>query len=640
MNRAGRPKVHCRFSVHKLQTVHISGLACGFLILLAGLLSAAKEEFAEPAVSPEQEILEKIAEQEKKTETKTTQAKGRISPEALVEFLPADDTPRYAVRQIQIQGNRVLTTTELLQDIPVVFDSTGRYQLPAEPAALYDFRDIRRLIAQPGEAGTVSARTIQGLTQYLLQVYQKHNYAGIYVYVPAEAFGPDGAIRQGILPIQILEARVQTVSRQSFTPDLQPASRTYLREGLMEEWSPVKSGTVLNQKKLNDFLGVMNLNPDRYVSALISKGTEPNALSVQYNVYEANPWHWFLQVDNSGTDDRKWAPRIGLIHTNALGFDDRFTAIYQAKPERGFEDEFSVYSSYDFPLLTPFLRASLFGAYSEYNSQGLGTFDFLGRGYFYGTQLRWHALQHNGWFFDVTGTLIQEESRTSPLLVQTSEVRMDLWGWGVELYKTEDRAETFVSFSQLQSFETSGDFLTVRGSGAADEDFAVYTAAVRHSRYLDAGKVHRLSGSFSWTGSDGRMVPSRMSAFGGMYTVRGYDEYEVIADGGILASLQYEYDLVQADRVRSGNDRSAASEPKPFLRKLAPAVFLDYGQARIRDALPFEQTDTELCSIGGGLITELGTHLTGTVYAGYPLIATENTREGKGRLHAGILIRW
>jgi len=640
MNRAWRPKVHCHFFIHKLKTVHISGLACGFLIPLAGLLSAAKEEFAEPAVSTEQEIFETIAEQEKKTETKTTQAKGRISPEALVEFLPADDTPRYSIRQIQIQGNQILTTSELLRNIPAVFDSTGRYQLPAEPAALYDFREIRLLAAGAETPRTVSARSIQGFTQYILQVYQRHNYAGIYVYVPAEAFAPEGAIRQGILPIRILEAEVRKVSSQTFTPNLQPASQTYLREGLMEDWSPVKSGSVLNQKKLNDFLGVMNLNPDRYVSALISKGTEPNALSVQYNVYEANPWHWFLQVDNSGTDDRKWAPRIGLIHTNALGFDDRFTAIYQAKPEHGFEDEFSVYSSYDFPLLTPFLRASLFGAYSEYNSQGLGTFDFLGRGYFYGTQLRWHTLQHNGWFFDVTGTLIQEESRTSPLLVQTSEVRMDLWGWGIELYKTEDRAETFVGFSQLQSYETSGDFLTVRGSGAADEDFAVYTTTLRHSRYLDPGKVHRLSSSFSWTTSDGRLVPSRMSAYGGMYTVRGYDEYEVIADGGILASLQYEYDIVQADRAGYGTDQSGTPQPKPFLRKLAPAVFIDYGQARIEDALPLETTDTELCSVGGGIITELGNHLTGTVYAGYPLIATENTREGKGRLHAGILIRW
>ena len=47
-----------------------------------------------------------------------------------------------------------------------------------------------------------------------------------------------------------------------------------------------------------------------------------------------------------------------------------------------------------------------------------------------------------------------------------------------------------------------------------------------------------------------------MTAFGGMYTVRGYDEYEIIADGGILTSIQYEYDLVQAEKARYGTDQA------------------------------------------------------------------------------------
>lgn len=604
------------------------------------ILWAAKEEFAEPAAGPEQEQLEEMARQEQAAEEAQPSAEGKVAAETLAGSLPADDSPVYEIREIQISGNQALSEQQLLKKVPAVFDATGKYRLPAESSALYDFRELRLLIQDPSTPRTVSARTIQGLTQYLLSVYQKHHYAGIYVYVPTDAFAPEGAVRQGILPVRILEAQVVQVDSQTMDPNNHPAAKTYLRPGLIESWSTAQPGAVLNQKKLKEFVNVMNLNPDRYVSAIISQGTEPNALAIQYNVYEANPWHWFLQVDNSGTDDRRWAPRLGLIHTNALGFDDRFTVIYQAKPERNFEDEFSVYSSYDFPLLTPFLRASVFGAYSEYNSQGLGTFDFLGRGYFYGSQLRLHALQRDGWFFDVTGTLIQEESRTTPLLTQTSDVRMDLWGCGVELYKTEDLSDTFISLTHFQSYRTTGDFLTVRGSGIADDDFAIYSATVRHSRYFDPEKVHRLSASFTWTSSNERLVPSRMSAYGGMYTVRGYDEYEVISDGGILTSLQYEYDLIRADRAQYGPDRTDTPEIKPFVRKLAPVLFMDYGQARIQDALPGENTDQELCSVGGGLITELGNHLTGIVYAGYPLIATENTREGKGRLHAGVLIRW
>ncbi|MHC4233354.1 MAG: hypothetical protein ACYSTW_12250, partial [Planctomycetota bacterium] len=78
---------------------------------------------------------------------------------------------------------------------------------------------------------------------------------------------------------------------------------------------------------------------------------------------------------------------------------------------------------------------------------------------------------------------------------------------------------------------------------------------------------------------------------------------------------------------------------KPFLKKLAPLAFFDYGRAEYNDALLLED-DTDLYSVGGGIITELGDNFTGTVYYGYPLKETNDTGRGQGRLHAGLLFRW
>jgi len=52
----------------------------------------------------------------------------------------------------------------------------------------------------------------------------------------------------------------------------------------------------MNRKKLDDFVNLLNLNPDRYVSTVVGKGEEPNTLGVNYGIYEANPWHYFIQV--------------------------------------------------------------------------------------------------------------------------------------------------------------------------------------------------------------------------------------------------------------------------------------------------------------------------------------------------------
>ena len=123
--------------------------------------------------------------------------------------------------------------------------------------------------------------------------------------------------------------------------------------------------------------------------------------------------------------------------------------------------------------------------------------------------------------------------------------------------------------------------------------------------------------------------------------VRGYDEYEITVDGGLLASIQYEYDLVRKEQIELFGEQVSDEETrKPFLKKLAPLSFMDYGLAKIEDPSAAEHYDQELCSIGGGLIAELGDNLTGTVYYGYPLIHTDNTHTGKGHVNAGFLIRW
>jgi hemolysin activation/secretion protein len=100
----------------------------------------------------------------------------------------------------------------------------------------------------------------------------------------------------------------------------------------------------------------LNLNPDRYVSAVISRGDDPNSLAVEYRVYEANPWHFFVQADNSGTEDIQWAPRFGVVNTNLLGFDDKLTAVYQTPLDSDMGDQYAVYGSYDFPIWGPKLR--------------------------------------------------------------------------------------------------------------------------------------------------------------------------------------------------------------------------------------------------------------------------------------------
>jgi hemolysin activation/secretion protein len=193
------------------------------------------------------------------------------------------------------------------------------------------------------------------------------------------------------------------------------------------------------------------------------------------------------------------------------------------------------------------------------------------------------------------------------------------------------------SFKSLGGESGRDEFILARAN--SDSDFTIYTASAEHSQYLNSTKVEKVSGSFRWTTTDERVVPAKMTPFGGMYSIRGYDEYEFVADGGILASAQYEFDLVKYEEVQ-GVGSTDAEQNKPFLRKLAPLAFVDYGRAKIRHPVGTEKDGEDFFSVGLGTIVELGDNFTGALYYGYPLKATDNTRSGKGRLNVGVMLRW
>ncbi len=620
-------------------------IICFVLVFLLGSVFCFTAVAAEQKTSydPKMEQMREDAQRAKREAYEKAEAK--LEEEISEIDLPEDTTQRISVKEIRISGNTLLTTDELLDDMPLIYNDSSEPIKTADSENLYDFRVLHDIILEPGQARQVSTRTIRAFTRYIVSVYRKNNYAGIYVYVPSQVMIDGERLRNDILHIEVLEATVSEITTKYYTAENEIVEKGYLCSSAVVGWSPVKVGQVTNQKEMDDYINLLNLNPDRYVSGIVSKGAEPNTISIGYNIYEANPWHWFIQSDNSGTKPRQWDPRIGLINTNLLGIDDTFTVIYQAPWDSTIDENYGVFGSYDFPLLGPRLRLNLYGGHSEFDiSAASGPFDFLGRGTFYGGILRYNLLQtDDGWFFDIKGSIEHTRSKVTPSIFPEflgTDIKFWLWGGGIDLHRSDDLSQSSISASRFESLggESGRDeFLLARTD--SDSDFTIYNASAAHSQYLNTSKIERISGSFRWVTSDERLVPAKMTAFGGMYTVRGYDEYELLADGGMFASGQYEFDLVKYEESKYG-ENTEEEQSKPFLRKLAPLVFVDYGRAKIRHPAGTEKDDEDFFSVGAGALIELGDNFSGAVYYGYPLKSTDNTRTGKGRVSAGVMLRW
>jgi hemolysin activation/secretion protein len=617
-------------------------------ILLVSAMVCIAETTQQPPVPLSQDA-EQIKEQKEAAEkTKREEAaKAKVKVEKKIEKvnLPEDSTQRLMVKEIKVSGNKLISTAKLFKNIPSIYNTSDKSLAKAESDKLYDFSTLKDIIAKPGEPRQVSTRTIQGFTQYILSVYQHHHYAGIYVYVPADALQNDKELKDGILPVQVLEASVTNVTVKSFDADQNEVPKGYLRKSAVESWSPVKPDKVANQKKLDDYVNLLNQNPDRYVSAVVSKGTEPNSLAVGYDVYEASPWHWFIQVDNSGSKERQWSPKLGLINTNLLGIDDTLQVLFQSPWDKGITENYSLYGSYDFPILGPKLRLMLYGGYSQFDvSPAGGTVNFLGNGDFYGGLLRYNAFQANNWFFDITGGLSHERSKVTPSLFPEffgSSVQWNMWSTGIDIHRKNDMMDTSITFDRSESMGGSSkeDFALARTD--SNPDFTIYTGAFSHSQFLDPNRINRLSGTLRVVRASDRLVPGKMTAIGGMYTVRGYKELEVIGDEAVLASGQYEFDIVKYNEAKEGLSKEERAKAKrPFLRKLAPLAFVDYGNAQIKHPIAGEDRAADLLSMGVGVIWELGDHFSGGVYYGIPLLSTEETNSGDGRVNVGLMARW
>ena len=551
---------------------------------------------------------------------------------------PEDTTPRFSVKELKISGNTLISNEALLEKLPEAYIVSTK-QDDETDKEIYDFRVVIDLIRDPGGDRQVSLKTIQGLTKYILSVYQDKGYAGIYVYVPADAVKEEYKLADEILPIQIIEGRIAQISLDRYDFDRNRREEDFLKDSVIESWSPVREGDVIQKKKLDDFVRLLNLNPDRYVSPVISRSSEPNALNLSYDIYETDPWHWYVQVDNAGTRDRQWSPRVGLVNTNVLGIDDRFSVMYQAPWEKGIEDEYAVFGSYDFPVFTPRLRLNLYSGYSQFDIPE-ADINFLGNGSFYGSILSYNVLQINSWFFDVTGSLSNERSKVTPSLGIDSDVNMELWGVGVNLHHSDDMSSTSLTFNRSENMGGSdkSDFEDARTD--TGPDFTIYNFGAIHSQYLDSAKVNRISASFRSITSDERLVPAKMTTFGGLYSVRGYEEDEIVADGGILVSGQYEFDLVKAGEANRNQSPDLKETKKPLLRKLAPVAFIDSGRAKTKYPIAGEKAVRELCSVGTGLIIETENNFSASIYYGWALRGTDETDRGDGRLNMSFMIRF
>ncbi|MGP1346086.1 MAG: hypothetical protein ACTS3F_05380 [Phycisphaerales bacterium] len=572
----------------------------------------------------------------------------------------------------------------------------ARPGMPSEliPALELNFQPPEHLYASAGRS--ISLAVQQAYAQFF-------GWVGHFVQVDprqvdprrAQRFEQGDSLRFWIQSIEVDEVRtVARAENERLSPD-DPTVNNPIHQPILDR-SPVRArelrigqftnedgqtttteevipGSIPKLRELEEFAARLNRHPGRRVDPIVTSGSAPGLVGIDYIVNEVKPWLILAEVSNTGTEEtNEWRTRIGFLHTQLTNSDDIFQVDYLTA---GFDESHAVLVSYQRPIIADRLWGRVYGNWSEYTASdvGLAGLNFDGESYQIGGELILNAFQHRDLFIDVLGGMRYEDVEVyNGAVDDTGEDDYIIGYLGARLERSSALASTY-ALAQIETALTSlDDDADILGRAEPDDRWTVFRYDASHRFFLEP--LINPSGFNVQTGDpdemtlaheialaargqisfDDRLLPNEQQTAGGFFTVRGYPESLLAGDSVHVLSGEYRFYLVRslpAVALREGDVTQPFGNFK-FQRSspygaadwdLLFRAFADYAIVRISDANVFEQED-ELFGVGIGAELLVKNNLSLRLDWGFAVneaeTATESVDEWDNRLHFSATIRF
>ncbi len=414
---------------------------------------------------------------------------------------------RFFIKKIEVQGNTVLQTeiaalTQLYQNRKVNFDE------------------------------------LLELRSKIVQLYARKGYITSGAFIPNNQY-----LSMGIVQIQVVEGELEQI---------EIGGLRRLRAGYVRSRLERATMSPLNQRRIEEALQLLQLDPlIEQVNAELAAGSTPGRNILRVSLKEAPAFHAAIAVANNQS------PSIGSIessltvsHHNLLGFGDRLSAQY------GHTEGLNLYDlNYTIPV----------------NARN-GTLSFR-----YNNEIS-RIIQQD---FRNVGIRSKTQSYSlnfrQPLLrTPTSEFAVSL---GLDLRRSQTYILNNIPFSFTEGPENGRSKVTVlrfsqdwvdRGTKrvlAARSQFSLGIGAFDATSNNSGtdGRFFSWLGQFQWVQQlsprnllvariDAQLTPNSLLSLerfsiGGVDTVRGYTQNQLVADNGILSSVEVRVPLTFDPRV-------------------------------------------------------------------------------------------
>lgn len=481
--------------------------------------------------------------------------------------------------------------------------------------------------------------TLKDLTQAadaIQKAYRDAGYGGVVVFVPEQTMA------DGLMVIQVVEGKLADIQISG--------NKRYNEANILRSLPHVRKGETPSVRSIDRNVQMANENPAKDLRVALVAGSQPGEIDADIKVTEERPLRLLFGVDSAGTPGTgNFRTNVGVQHANLWNRDHIGTFQFQTSPTD--PSRAQIYSvGYRIPLYKYFSAIDAFYAHSNVESVAAATIannplGFTGKGDIAGFRAHrflrrmgeydhrmtfgwdWRAFNNNCSFNTlVTGNVsvpvacegVLSDVTITPLSIgYAGQVAGPKFSWGVNTnFSGNVGGSSDAGFNALRS-EAERHYIVWRffgfGSLALPAGFGLATrmAAQYSPHALVPGEQFGIGGGGS--------------AMGGIISVRGYREREVVGDYGISFNLE-------------GLGPDIAKFAKSESYSLRPLAFFDVGWAGNNHHMPCTVDDTSctLAGVGGGIRFSIGKRLTGRLDFGHALIDGNQKMAGTTRGHLAV----
>lgn len=409
-------------------------------------------------------------------------------------------------------------------------------------------------------------------------------------------------------------------------------SRYYDVEKIKAKVPSLKEGAVPNFNDVTTDIVAINQWPDRRVTPALRAGVAPGTVDVDLNVEDRIPIHASVEYNNRQSPSTTQTLLNATVrYENLWQRGHSLTASYQVAPQRK-EDAEAISANY-LARVTDWTSVLFYGVKTKSDVSTIGGLNVIGPGQIFGTRAIFTLPTRENFFHSISfGIDYKHFGQTSRIGDSSFDTPITYYPLVVSYGATWQTEQSTTQFS-------AGVTTNLRGLGSgfdefdakryfANANFAHFNAELSHTQQLWRG--FQLYGRVKGQLADNPLISSEQFGLGGVDTVRGYFETEVVGDDGVAGTVELRTPDLGVLLQANMKDETASGPARfTIFNEWRIYAFADAGSGKIHNPLPEQTSRFDLWSYGVGTRFKLFNTVNGAVALALPQITQTSTPKGK-----------